>query len=182
VCPDENRDLRSCFHGKADNENQLAQLREFAGKQGWAITHEYIDTITGSGKKAREQFDDMMDAASKHQFDCVLFWKLDRFSREGVRRTLLYLTQVDGWNVGFKTPVLHTATHACSEDTKCSSGFLWEWTTFDSLLFGEGVVVGKRISRVHALHTTIESTICFTLFFASEGYKDQDRRALKNST
>ena len=40
---------------------------------------QYVDVITGSGKKAREQFDDMMDAASKHQFDCVLFWKLDRF-------------------------------------------------------------------------------------------------------
>src|SRR4051812_29639324 len=78
--------------GKQDNENQLEQLREFARKQGWTVVHEYVDVITGSGKKSREHFDDMMDAASKREFDSVLFWKLDRFSREGVRRTLFYLT------------------------------------------------------------------------------------------
>lgn len=89
--------------GKQDNENQLSQLREFADKQGWTVEKEYVDVITGSGKKAREQFDDMMDAASKHQFDCVLFWKLDRFSREGVRKTLFYLTQLDGWKVGWRS-------------------------------------------------------------------------------
>ena len=88
---------------KQDNENQLEQLREFASKQGWTVVHEYIDVITGSGKKAREHFDDMMDAASKREFDCVLFWKLDRFSREGVRRTLFYLTQLDGWKVGWRS-------------------------------------------------------------------------------
>jgi DNA invertase Pin-like site-specific DNA recombinase len=55
--------------GKQDNENQLSQLREFASKQGWTVAHEYVDVITGSGKKARERFDDMMDAASRHQLD-----------------------------------------------------------------------------------------------------------------
>lgn len=89
--------------GKQDNENQLADLRRFARKQGWTIVKEYVDTVTGSGKKAREQFDAMMLAASKREFDCVLFWKLDRFSREGVRRTLFYLTQLDGWKVGWRS-------------------------------------------------------------------------------
>jgi DNA invertase Pin-like site-specific DNA recombinase len=32
-----------------------------------------------------------------------LFWKLDRFSREGVRKTLFYLTQLDGWKVGWRS-------------------------------------------------------------------------------
>lgn len=89
--------------GKQDNENQLADLRRFARKQGWVIVKEYVDTVTGSGKRAREQFDAMMLAASRREFDCVLFWKLDRFSREGVRRTLYYLTQLDGWKVGWRS-------------------------------------------------------------------------------
>jgi len=88
---------------KQENENQLLQLRDFAGKQGWEIVAEYVDTVTGSGKKAREQFDVMMLAASQHKFDLVLFWKLDRFSREGVRRTLFYLTQLEGWGVGWRS-------------------------------------------------------------------------------
>ena len=57
--------------GKQDNENQLLQLREFAGKQGWEIVAEYVDTVTGSGKKARVQFDQMMRDASHKRFS---FW------------------------------------------------------------------------------------------------------------
>lgn len=89
--------------GKQTNENQLPELRAFAERQGWQVVKEYTDTITGSGKRKREAFDDMMDAASRHEFDLLLFWKLDRFSRAGVRQTLRYLTQLDGWNVGWRS-------------------------------------------------------------------------------
>ena len=65
--------------------------------------HEYVDTVTGSGKRSREQFARMMLAANKHEFDGILFWKLDRFSREGVRRTLYYLSQIDGWKVSWRS-------------------------------------------------------------------------------
>jgi DNA invertase Pin-like site-specific DNA recombinase len=86
-----------------DNQNQLDQLREFAARQGWVVVKEYLDVITGSGKKARKEFDAMMTAASRHEFDCVLFWKLDRFSREGVRTTLQYLSRLDGWKVCWRS-------------------------------------------------------------------------------
>jgi DNA invertase Pin-like site-specific DNA recombinase len=89
--------------GRQDNENQLGELRKFARKQGWTIATEYVDVVSGSGKKARERFDDMMDAASRREFDCVLFWKLDRFSREGVRKTLWYLERLDDWKVGWRS-------------------------------------------------------------------------------
>lgn len=88
---------------KQTNENQLPELRAFAERQGWTVVKEYTDTITGSGKRKREAFDDMMDAASRHEFDLLLFWKLDRFSRAGVRQTLVYLTKLDGWNVGWRS-------------------------------------------------------------------------------
>jgi DNA invertase Pin-like site-specific DNA recombinase len=88
---------------KQDNSNQLDQLREFAGRQGWEIVAEYVDTVTGSGKKSREQFDRMMRDASQKRFDLVLFWKLDRFSREGVRKTLRHLQQLDDWGVGWRS-------------------------------------------------------------------------------
>ena len=88
---------------KQHNENQLPELRAFAERQGWTVVKEYVDTITGSGKRKREAFDDMMDAASRHEFDLLLFWKLDRFSRAGVRQTLVYLTKLDGWNVGWRS-------------------------------------------------------------------------------
>jgi DNA invertase Pin-like site-specific DNA recombinase len=88
---------------KQDNENQLLQLREFASKQNWEIVAEYVDTVTGSGKKTRDQFDAMMRDASQKRFELVLFWKLDRFSREGVRKTLRYLQQLDDWGIAWRS-------------------------------------------------------------------------------
>jgi DNA invertase Pin-like site-specific DNA recombinase len=54
------------------------------------LAHEYVDKI--SGKTAdRPAFRKMFDAASRREFDVVLFWSLDRFSREGVLETLQHL-------------------------------------------------------------------------------------------
>ena len=76
---------------KQENDNQLDQLRTFAAKQGWEIVAEFVDIVSGSGKLKRPQFDKMMLAASQRKFDLLLFWKLDRLSREGVRKTLGHL-------------------------------------------------------------------------------------------
>jgi DNA invertase Pin-like site-specific DNA recombinase len=88
---------------KQENGNQLDQLRDFAAKQGWPITLEFVDTVSGSGKLKRPQFEKMMLAASQRQFDLLLFWKLDRLSREGVRKTLKYLEQLDSWGVAWRS-------------------------------------------------------------------------------
>src|SRR6266849_5862538 len=88
---------------KQENGNQLDQLREFAARQGWEIAIEYVDTVSGSGRKARPQFERMMLAASQRQFDLLLFWRLDRLSREGVRMTLTYLERLDAWGVAWRS-------------------------------------------------------------------------------
>ena len=89
---------------KQDNGNQLLALREFAAKQeGWHLEHEFVDIVTGSGKKDRAQFDAMMLAASQRQFDLILFWKLDRFSREGTRATLRLLTLLDSYGCRWRS-------------------------------------------------------------------------------
>jgi len=88
---------------KQDIGNQLIQLREFVAKQQWELEEEFVDTVTGSGKKDRTAFDAMMLAASQRRFDLLLFWKLDRFSREGTRKTLQYLTRLDSDGVAWRS-------------------------------------------------------------------------------
>lgn len=89
---------------KQNNGNQLDQLREFVSKQkGWVIVSEFVDTVSGSGKRDRVQFERMMLAASQKKFDLLLFWKLDRFSREGTRKTLGHLTRLDSWGVAWRS-------------------------------------------------------------------------------
>jgi DNA invertase Pin-like site-specific DNA recombinase len=88
---------------KQETLNQLAQLREFAGKQGWETTAEYVDVVSVSGKKERPQFLAMMQDASQRKFDLLLFWSLDRLSREGIVKTIGYLEQLKGWQVGWRS-------------------------------------------------------------------------------
>ena len=88
---------------KQETLNQLDQLREFAARQGWEIVAEFVDVVSGSGKKERPEFQAMMLAASQSQFDLLLFWSLDRLSREGIVRTLGYLQQFKSWNVGWRS-------------------------------------------------------------------------------
>jgi DNA invertase Pin-like site-specific DNA recombinase len=83
-----------------DTENQLHQLRDFCSKQeGWTIVHEYVDRVSGKHGD-REAFQDMFSAASRREFDVVLFWALDRFTREGVYATLQYLQRLTSYGVG----------------------------------------------------------------------------------
>src|SRR3974377_340905 len=88
--------------GRQDTENQLKQLREFCAKQDWRIIAEYVDHASGK-RGDREAFQEMFAAASKRQFDVVLFWSLDRFSREGVFETLQHLQRLTGYGVGYRS-------------------------------------------------------------------------------
>ncbi len=85
-----------------DTENQLAQLRAFAASQKWAVIREYVDRATGKHSD-REQFRRLFEDASQRKFDLVLFWSLDRFSREGVLETLHHLQRLAQYGVGYRS-------------------------------------------------------------------------------
>ena len=85
-----------------DNQNQLLQLRQFAATQGWTIIAEYCDEVSGSTSD-RPHFQAMFQAASRRQFDILLFWSLDRLSREGVLETLQYLNRLTGYGVSWRS-------------------------------------------------------------------------------
>jgi len=86
-----------------DTENQLAQLRQFTATKNWTIVHEYVDRVTGKHSD-REQFQRLFADAAERRFDIVLFWSLDRFSREGAGKTFQHLERlrsngVDWWSL-----------------------------------------------------------------------------------
>lgn len=85
-----------------ETENQLSQLRAFAATQGWAVFAEYVDHESGSHDD-RPQFQQMFADASKRRFDVLLFWSLDRLSREGVLETLQHLQRLTGYGVGYRS-------------------------------------------------------------------------------
>jgi DNA invertase Pin-like site-specific DNA recombinase len=85
-----------------ETDNQLLQLREYAATQGWTIAREYVDHESG-GTDERPEFQAMFRDASKRRFDLLLFWSLDRLSREGALETLQHLNRLFACGVGYKS-------------------------------------------------------------------------------
>ena len=64
-------------------ENQLRELRAAAERAGWQIVGEYVDhAVSGAkGRDQRPQFDKMLKAAARRQFDVIAAWSVDRLGR-----------------------------------------------------------------------------------------------------
>jgi len=85
-----------------DVENQLMILREYSLKMGYDIYQEYTDQESG-GSANRPAFNQLFSDAAKRKFDLLLFWSLDRFSREGTRKTIFLLQQLDDYGILYKS-------------------------------------------------------------------------------
>ena len=69
-------------------------------KINWEIV-EIIEEYCSGGKSAEERtgLKKVFSMARQKKFDVLLFWSLDRLSREGARKTLEYLTRLDDCKV-----------------------------------------------------------------------------------
>jgi len=85
-----------------DTDNQRLQLQEFCQAQGWQIVNEYEDHESG-GKSDRRQFRQMLRDASTRKWDLLVFWALDRFTREGTLATLKYLELLESYGVRWRS-------------------------------------------------------------------------------
>jgi DNA invertase Pin-like site-specific DNA recombinase len=83
-------------------DNQLADLRAYVLAHGYTVYKEYTEEESG-GTANREQFQQLFADAHKRRFDLVLFWSLDRFSREGALPTLQHLNTLESYGVGYKS-------------------------------------------------------------------------------
>jgi hypothetical protein len=61
----------------------------------------------------RKQFAALFDDAAKRKFDCVLFWALDRFSREGMTQTISHLQRLSSYGVAFHS---YTEPHLATDN------------------------------------------------------------------
>src|SRR6266567_5640205 len=97
-----------------DPENQLRQLRQWCASAGHELVHEYVDHESGrKGAKDRKRFAALFDDAHKRKFDCVLFWALDRFTREGMAPTIMHLQRLASYGVGFHS---YTEPHLATDN------------------------------------------------------------------
>ena len=122
-----------------DPENQLRQLRQWCATAGHEIAHEYIDRESGrKGAKDRKQFAALFEDAHKRKFDCVLFWALDRFTREGMVPTIMHLQQLASYGVSFHS---YTEPHLATDNELLRNILL---AVMSSLAKVESQKIGER--------------------------------------
>jgi len=89
-----------CSTKDQETENQIAQLKVYADKQGWQVMDVIMDVCSGGkGVSERVGLEKVFNLAHRHSFDVLLFWSLDRLSREGSRKTIGYLSILDDCKV-----------------------------------------------------------------------------------
>ena len=95
---DSGRPLYESLHRPAGSRGQLRAFVD--GHEGWKLVEEYRDEESGAtGSRAR--FQALFEDAHQRKFEVVVFWALDRFSREGTRATINYLHELESYGVGF---------------------------------------------------------------------------------
>ena len=108
LCPSVNRRQRSRPREPA------SRARAWCINSGHTVSHEYVEHESGrKGADRRKQFAALFDDAAKRKFDCVLFWALDRFSREGMAQTIAHLQCLVSYGVAFHS---YTEPHLATDN------------------------------------------------------------------
>ena len=66
---------------EASIEGQLRECMEYATYNDIQVIGNYIDRAFSAKTDHRPEFQRMIKDSYKHAFDCIIVWKLDRFSR-----------------------------------------------------------------------------------------------------
>lgn len=97
-----------------DPENQLRELRAWCASCGHRIAREYVEHESGrKGADKRKQLAALFDDAAKRKFDLLLFWALDRFSREGMAQTITHLQRLTSYGISFHS---YTEPHLATDN------------------------------------------------------------------
>jgi DNA invertase Pin-like site-specific DNA recombinase len=83
-------------------ENQRREIAPFIDRRGWKLVYTFEDVMSGrKSEKDRPGFAGMFKAAHQRKFDILVFWALDRLTREGTRATLNYLQRLESKGVDY---------------------------------------------------------------------------------
>lgn len=137
---------------------QLAQMREYAAKRNWQITHE-IEEI-GSGAKTRPQREELLKEARRRKVDVIIVWRLDRWGRS-VSDLMATIKELSDLGVGFVS--LNEALDLTTPAGKAMAGMLAVFAEFERDILRERVKAGIAHSRakgtVHGRPPTAKSKL-----------------------
>jgi DNA invertase Pin-like site-specific DNA recombinase len=127
-------------------ENQIAELREVASRNGWYITIELTDSgVSGSkGRDQRPAFNDLIRRATRREFDIVLVWAIDRLGRS-IQQLVEFMNELQwqGIDLYSHQQALNTATPAGRMVFSIFSAL----GEYERELIRERIIAGQRRAR-----------------------------------
>lgn len=102
------QEMKTAIYGrvsttKQEVENQIKQMKEYCKVQGHEIYKVYIDEGISGKEPIKPALEEMLRVAISGKFHFLLFWSLDRLSREGALKTLLLLKRFDDMGLSWKS-------------------------------------------------------------------------------
>ncbi len=127
-------------------ENQRLELERWADHRGYEIVATYDDNgVSGSkGRDHRKQFDEMLKAAVRGEFDMVAAWSVDRLGRS-LKDLVAFLEELHGAGVDLflHQQALDTSTAA----GKALFGMLGVFSEFERSMIQERVRAGLERAK-----------------------------------
>ncbi len=134
---------------------QFDGLRAYANRAGLVVSQEYLDLAVSGKKATRPQLDQLMQAARKHEFDCVLVWKFDRFARS----TKHLLTALEEFNyLSIRFVSVQDQIDTTSPMGKAMFTLIGAMAELESSLIGERVAAGMQAAKLRGKNLGRPST------------------------
>ena len=82
-----------------DTANQLLVLEKLAEDRGWKVVEVYQEEASAWKDGHQRELSHLLVDASRHRFNAVLVWALDRLTREGIGATLQLVNTLKEYGV-----------------------------------------------------------------------------------
>jgi DNA invertase Pin-like site-specific DNA recombinase len=124
-----------------DPEMQLAEMREYASRRGWAVFSEYVDRGVSGAAQSRPQLNLLMADACRRRFEILLCWKVDRFGRS-LKHLVDAIADLDSYGVAFVS--LRDNLDLSSPSGRLMMQIVGAMAEFERSLIQERVISGLR--------------------------------------
>ncbi len=127
-------------------ENQLRELRVAARRHGWIPAAQFVDRgVSGAkGRKGRPQFDALLHAVARREFDIVAAWSVDRLGRS-LQDLVVFLSDLQAKKIDL---YLHQqALDTSTPSGKAMFGMLSVFAEFERSIIQERVKAGLERAR-----------------------------------
>jgi DNA invertase Pin-like site-specific DNA recombinase len=129
-------------------DNQLLELRKSAVRNDCVIVGEYVDKgVSGSyGRDRRPQWDNLLKAVNRKEFDCIYIWDISRAGRS-MRDLIQFLEDIQSKDVDL---YIHNSGIDTSTPTgKMMFSFLSVFAEFERSMIRSRVQSGMERAKTH---------------------------------